>query len=189
MIYHYSTIILFNHWRRPYQYRCYPVLLEQKTITADVHENDDNQYTICSPGYTSDFSYYPPRRLSMYHIKCNGTVRIANVKSHLQPKVRVSSSRKACVDYINITDTEKCRIYCGLDTSFTNDDFKDNVLITFRSSQYNNHYKGFRFTAMCRPENSTSKQELLQPANCIHISQYLTKRVYKDDYTNELMVT
>ena len=128
----------------------------------------------------------------MYHIKCNGTVRIVNVADnyHLQPKVRVSRREKECVDYINITDsTNKCHIYCGMDKSFIDFPFDRDVLITFRSSQYNNNYKGFELTAICSPKNSTSKQELLQPADCIHISQYLTKRVYKDDYTNELMVT
>ena len=151
---------------------------------------DDNDYSVCSPGYMPQFNYYPPRRLSIYHIECNGIVEILGdpPEFRLQSKVRVSYNERICVDYINITESNgKYNVYCGNNTTFANKRYEGNLLITFRSSQYNNNYKGFQFNVQCSPPKNTSQQ--VEPADCIRISQYLTKRAYKEDYTNELMVT
>ena len=192
MEYHYSTIILFNHWMRPYKYRCYPVFLKPENLKLSEPGANVSAFRVRSPGFDSTFNYYPSRRLSMYHIKCDGAVKICNnsqLEFRLQSKVRVSYNERRCVDYINITEINSPRkhyIYCGSNNTFVNEKFNGSVLITFRSSQYNNNYKGFSFRVQCTPRNTNQQVER---ADCIRISQYLTKRVHKEDYTNELMVT
>ena len=145
----------------------------------------NNIFTLKSPGYSSN--RYPSRRLSLYHVKCNGTVTIRKVYQddfQLQPKIRVSSSQKECVDYVNVTsasgDSIK-EVWCG-DTIDDRGRYHGNVLVTFRSSRYNN-YKGFILRAVC--DANTSKQD---NPGCISIENYMIKLGYRED-SNKFIVS
>ena len=146
-------------------------------------EKRENRFTLDSPGYNSN--RYPSRRLSLYHVKCNSGVNIHKNDFQLQPKIRVSSNRKECVDYVNITSASGesiDEVWCG-DKIMEDRSFDDgNVLVTFRSSRYNN-YKGFRLIAVCN--NNTTEQD---NPSCISVANYMIKLGYRED-SNEFIVS
>lgn len=181
-VYHYVTLIVFNYWRRPHRYRCFPIMVDRCMIED---RDGNNIFTLKSPGYSSN--RYPSRRLSLYHVKCNGTVAITKARQEdfqLQPKIRVSSSQKECVDYVNVTsasgDSIK-EVWCG-DTIDNQGSFDGDILVTFRSSRYNN-YKGFILRAKCGA--NTSKQD---NPDCISIDNYMIKLGYHENH-NEFIVS
>ena len=107
-------------------------------------------------------------------------------KFQLQPKIRVSSSRKKCVDYVNITSASGQStngVLCGDIIMRENlGSYNGNVLVTFRSSRYNN-YKGFRLNVAC-----VTNTAIQDNPDCISINNYMIKLGYRDD-SNEFIVS
>ena len=155
-----------------------------KCMIKNWKENKRIIFELESPGYSSN--RYPSRRLSLYHVKCNSSVNIRQTDFQLQPKIRVSSNKKECVDYVNITSAsgESIKdVWCG-DTIGDHSKFDGDILVTFRSSRYNN-YKGFRLQAVCM--NNTTIQDNPQ-AGCISVENYMIKLGYRED-SNEFIVS
>ena len=180
--YHYITTIVR---KQRYQYECIPVRLpNDQELTYE-----GNITYLHSPGYPT-FNY-PPRRLSYYHVKCNNNVQFIIVRFQLQPPIRVYRQGKICVDYVSVTgrvlksDRKSSKERCGhlepSDVLF--DIYSGNVLVTFRSSRFNN-YRGFRIAAVCI---DASEQD--QPG-CLQLDQYLRMEGYaeSDMYSDEFMV-
>ena len=161
-VYHYSTIVL----RYLHSYRCYAHKLPDQQGTLD-DEEDGTKFNLHSPG--TDY-HYPSERLSYYHIKCKDGFEMeffVHDRFSLQDKVRTSYNQKKCVDYVNITDLNnpnKNEEFCGtasprsrLGTNI----YSNDVLVTFRSSKYNNNYQGFLIQAKCM-EGSRSMENCLK---------------------------
>ena len=161
----------YSYWHRRVYYWCIATKLPKSAGTMDP---DDMSYTIRSPGYTGKNSY-PSQQLSFYYVKCpaNKIVQIQIINIRLQECVRVYGNTKACVDYLKITDGSTTNEYCGNvdhgepDTILA---YGNQVLVTFRSSKYNN-YKGFQIKAQC---TSTSKSAE-KSSGCLSVEGYTSK--------------
>ena len=136
-----------------------------------------------SPGYdSSSSSSYPSRRLSYYHIKCDQGHRIQfDVHSFvLQDRIRVSYNERKCVDYVKIldlNDRKNHEEFCGTHEpkkKLSNNTYSNNVLVTFRSSQYNN-YKGFFLRATCIRQNLNSMENCLKVEEVEYATDKRTK--------------
>ena len=167
-VFHYSTIVL----RYFHSYRCYAHKLPDQQGTLDSEmDGNHNVFYLKSPGTDS---HYPSKRLSYYHIKCNDGSRFEIKFFHLnrfslQDKVRTSYNQRKCVDYVKITDLNnpnKNEEFCGTlkahsGSRLGTNTYSNNVLVTFRSSKYNNNYKGFWIQARCL-ERSHSMENCLK---------------------------
>ena len=140
MDHHYYTYVVYNYWRRRFQ--CFPVKLPNDDFLMSV---DAAMTHLDSPGFPTGKTY-PPERLSYYHVNCSKNVTFHVQMFHLQDRINVYPKGKLCVDYI-LVDGSSTDEHCGNQTPML-DTYSGNVLITFRSSRYDN-YKGFRITAIC----------------------------------------
>ena len=144
-VYHYYAPVRYSR-----SYHCYASMLQH----AFIDKEEDGTYDLRSPGKDHN---YPPQRLSYYRITCPGHQIMFSVmyKFHLQDKMRISNNQKKCVDYVKITDlsdTSKTEEFCGMQTLYhalSTEIYTDDVLVTFRSSNQNNHYPGFALHAKC----------------------------------------
>ena len=144
---HYQAIVVGSYW-----YRC--IAAKLPPLSGLMNKDDEFSYIIKSPGY--DENSYPPQQLSFYYVKCpdNMSIQIEVHEFRLQECVKVYSNTKACVDYVKIADGSKKREYCG-NVDSIDELFGSKVLVTFRSSKYNN-YKGFYITVRCTSTTQTS---------------------------------
>ena len=139
-----------------------------------MNKDDMWSYIIKSPGY--DENSYPSQQLSFYYVKCldNMSIQIKVHDFHLQEctKVYRDGNTKACVDYVKIADGSKEREYCG-NVESIDELFGSEVLVTFRSSKYNN-YKGFHITVRCTSTTQTS--DLAEKSSgCLSVEGYTSK--------------
>ena len=116
-----------------------------------------------SPGYAPrQKKTYPPRRLSYYHVKCAANITFVIRDFHLQPRINAYPNKKVCVDYIRLTGDgiTSPKEYCGKIQPKADpfDIDSGNVLVTFRSSRFNN-YQGFHIVAICRDNNVMFEQD------------------------------
>ena len=148
-VYHYSTIVLavFTFL----SLLCSQAARPTRNFGQMKMDGNHNVFYLKSPGTDS---HYPSKRLSYYHIKCNDGSRFEIKFFHLnrfslQDKVRTSYNQRKCVDYVKITDLNnpnKNEEFCGTlkahsGSRLGTNTYSNNVLVTFRSSKYNNNYQ------------------------------------------------
>lgn len=150
---YYKAIVRYNRYFR--RYLCYSVRMpNQRLLTT--HRNK-TIIIIKSPGHNKYYSEY----ISYYHIQCpeNSIVHVTNISFELQRRLA-----DECIDYVQFKCEKsngrqlKSGLHCGNDTisHYCN----GNVLVTFRTSKYNN-YGGFHLMAMCERSLEQSLQGCL----------------------------
>ena len=159
----------YSYWHRRVYYWCIATKLPKSAGTMDP---DDMSYTIRSPGYTGKNSY-PSQQLSFYYVKCpaNKIVQIQIINIRLQECVRVYGNTKACVDYLKITDGSTTNEFCG-NVGRNTFVYGNEVLVTFRSSKYNN-YQGFYIESHCKDPNQSDQVET--SSGCLSVEGYTSK--------------
>ena len=108
-------------------------------------------------------------------------------KFSLQNKIRISYNQKKCVDYVKISDMNNMNIheeFCGTyehGSRLGTNIYGSNVLVTFRSSSYNNNYPGFEIRANC-----SSTGQVME--NCLKVenSEYAAVRQTVDKWTRKV---
>ena len=171
---HYRASVLswYTSWqRRVYRYyRCIATKLPKSDGTMD--PDNDMSYIIRSPGYTAN-NNYPSQQLSFYRVKCpnNRIVQIRIITIRLQECARVYGNTKACVDYLKITDGSTTNEFCG-NVGRNTFVYGNEVLVTFRSSKYNN-YQGFYIESHCKDPNQSDQAET--SSGCLSVEGYTSK--------------
>lgn len=108
-------------------------------------------------------------------------------KFSLQNKIRISYNQKKCVDYVKISDMNNINMheeFCGTyehGSRLGTNIYSSNVLVTFRSSSYNNNYPGFEIRANC-----SSTGQVME--NCLKVenSEYAAVRQTVDKWTRKV---
>ena len=171
---HYQASIWSWTYRQHIVYRCIAIKLSKPdgTMDPDNDNGSDMSYIIRSPGYTAN-NNYPSQQLSFYRVKCpnNKTVQIKIREIRLQECVKVYGNTKACVDYVKITDGSTTNEFCG-NVGPNTLVYGNEVLVTFRSSKYNN-YKGFYIESHCT--NLETNDQAEKSPGCLSVEGYTSK--------------
>ena len=161
----------YSYWHRREYHWCIATKLP-KPGGSMIYEEQDMSYIIRSPGYGQN--NYPSQQLSFYRVNCpnHKKVQIRINKIHLQECVRVYGNTKACVDYLKITDGSTTNEFCGNVGENNLFVYGNQVLITFRSSKYNN-YQGFYIESHCTDPETSDQAE--KSSGCLSVEGYTSK--------------
>ena len=112
-------------------------------------------YTIRSENF--GMSTYYPRRLQYFKIECPSDGEITSMTTDLEAQASLTLANKTlgfCVDYVHVMYEDSgssCQL-CGsqtVESKSCEEDFEGGILVTFRTSHLQSHFKGFEMTVIC----------------------------------------